>query len=314
MPLLNSPAGYGALTKLFHWLIALLMYISANIMLHTPAETRTLGLGQGTYYNWHKSARARCLPNHVRAPHEPPDRGITAVCADADADRANNHPPHRATALWDPPHHAAERLPLCHGGELPGIAFRSGTCRSDRSGSADGRDCPMGARGVRNAVAVAARNSSRPGARSPFQLRDQLIYRMLPGRTTRRDDQAYLISRGPTPCRPWSSPSTQWTSIISTSQSKTVGPTPSRACSNSSSNATAPLKPSCFVHVVAQRLTRGEAAAVVEQDIEAAVVEVGAEACGVRGDQHVGGRPEGMVGGERLDLEDVEGCPAISLA
>jgi cytochrome b561 len=55
MPLLNSPAGYGALTKLFHWLIALLMYISANIMLHTPAETRTLGLGQGTYYNWHKS-------------------------------------------------------------------------------------------------------------------------------------------------------------------------------------------------------------------------------------------------------------------
>ena len=55
MPLLNSPAGYGALTKLFRWLIALLMYISANIMLHTPAETRTLGLGQGTYYNWHKS-------------------------------------------------------------------------------------------------------------------------------------------------------------------------------------------------------------------------------------------------------------------
>jgi cytochrome b561 len=58
MPLLNSPAGYGALTKLFHWLIALLVllqYISANIMLRTATETTTLGLGQGTYYNWHKS-------------------------------------------------------------------------------------------------------------------------------------------------------------------------------------------------------------------------------------------------------------------
>jgi cytochrome b561 len=58
MSLFNSPAGYGALTKLFHWLIALLIllqYISANIMLRTPAEGKTLGLGQGTYYNWHKS-------------------------------------------------------------------------------------------------------------------------------------------------------------------------------------------------------------------------------------------------------------------
>src|SRR5215813_5110089 len=58
MPLVNSPAGYGALTKLFHWLIALLIllqYTSANIMLRTPAEATTLGLGQATYYNWHKS-------------------------------------------------------------------------------------------------------------------------------------------------------------------------------------------------------------------------------------------------------------------
>jgi cytochrome b561 len=58
MPLINSAAGYGALTKLFHWLIALLIllqYTSANIMLRTPTETTTLGLGQGTYYNWHKS-------------------------------------------------------------------------------------------------------------------------------------------------------------------------------------------------------------------------------------------------------------------
>jgi len=58
MPLVNSPAGYGALTKLFHWLIAvliLLQFTSANIMLRTPAEATTLGLGQDTYYNWHKS-------------------------------------------------------------------------------------------------------------------------------------------------------------------------------------------------------------------------------------------------------------------
>jgi cytochrome b561 len=58
MPLLNSAAGYGALTKLFHWLIALLIvlqYASAKIMLRTPAEATTLGLDQDTYYNWHKS-------------------------------------------------------------------------------------------------------------------------------------------------------------------------------------------------------------------------------------------------------------------
>jgi cytochrome b561 len=58
MPLINTAAGYGALTKLFHWLIALLIllqYTSSSIMLHTPAEATTLGLGQDTYYNWHKS-------------------------------------------------------------------------------------------------------------------------------------------------------------------------------------------------------------------------------------------------------------------
>jgi cytochrome b561 len=58
MPFVNSAAGYGTLTKLFHWLIALLIvmqYASANIMMRMPAEATTLGLGQGTYYNWHKS-------------------------------------------------------------------------------------------------------------------------------------------------------------------------------------------------------------------------------------------------------------------
>jgi cytochrome b561 len=58
MFLANSAAGYGALTKLFHWLVALLIvlqYTSASIMLRTPAETTTFGLDQATYYNWHKS-------------------------------------------------------------------------------------------------------------------------------------------------------------------------------------------------------------------------------------------------------------------
>jgi cytochrome b561 len=58
MPLVNSAAGYGALTKLFHWFVALLIalqYTSAKIMLRTPAEATTLGLGQGAYFNWHKS-------------------------------------------------------------------------------------------------------------------------------------------------------------------------------------------------------------------------------------------------------------------
>ena len=52
MPLLNSPAGYGALTKVFHWLIALLIllqYTSAKIMLRTPTEATTLGLTQDAY-------------------------------------------------------------------------------------------------------------------------------------------------------------------------------------------------------------------------------------------------------------------------
>ena len=58
MPVLNSTLGYGALTKLFHWLIVLifaLQYLSATIMLRTSAEATTLGLNQAAYYNWHKS-------------------------------------------------------------------------------------------------------------------------------------------------------------------------------------------------------------------------------------------------------------------
>jgi len=58
MTILNSNLGYGALTKLFHWLIVFLFaaqYFSATIMLRTPADSATLGVNQATYYNWHKS-------------------------------------------------------------------------------------------------------------------------------------------------------------------------------------------------------------------------------------------------------------------
>jgi cytochrome b561 len=58
MALLNSPAGYGALTKLFHWMVAALFasqYVLAAIMIRTPANGTVLGLAQNTSYNWHKS-------------------------------------------------------------------------------------------------------------------------------------------------------------------------------------------------------------------------------------------------------------------
>ncbi len=58
MALINSSGGYGSLTKLFHWLIALLFalqYVSAAVMLRTPANGTLLGLTQDTSYNWHKS-------------------------------------------------------------------------------------------------------------------------------------------------------------------------------------------------------------------------------------------------------------------
>jgi len=52
MTIFNSTLGYGALTKLFHWLIVLLFalqYLSVTIMLRTPAEATTLGMDQATY-------------------------------------------------------------------------------------------------------------------------------------------------------------------------------------------------------------------------------------------------------------------------
>jgi cytochrome b561 len=58
MTLLNTQEGYGALTKLCHWLIAALFafqFAAANIMLRIDANETALGLNQATYYNWHKS-------------------------------------------------------------------------------------------------------------------------------------------------------------------------------------------------------------------------------------------------------------------
>ena len=58
MALRNSENGYGAVTKLCHWLVAVLFacqYGSATIMLHTPDNGTMLGLAQSTGYDWHKS-------------------------------------------------------------------------------------------------------------------------------------------------------------------------------------------------------------------------------------------------------------------
>src|SRR4051794_5520680 len=58
MTLLNTQDGYGALTKLFHWLVVALFafqFAAANIMLRIDAGGTVLGLTQDTYYNWHKS-------------------------------------------------------------------------------------------------------------------------------------------------------------------------------------------------------------------------------------------------------------------
>ena len=58
MGILNSTHGYGGLTKALHWAIAVLFamqYASGTIMIRTPADAATLGLGQATYYDWHKT-------------------------------------------------------------------------------------------------------------------------------------------------------------------------------------------------------------------------------------------------------------------
>ena len=58
MSLTNSNDGYGAFTKLFHWLIVVLFalqYIGGNIMTRLGRGETIIGLTQSDYYDWHKS-------------------------------------------------------------------------------------------------------------------------------------------------------------------------------------------------------------------------------------------------------------------
>src|ERR1700730_12076366 len=61
-----------------------------------------------------------------------------------------------------------------------------------------------------------------------------------------------------------------------------------------------------LVDEVAQGLAGEEAAAIVEDDLVAPVVEIGAVARGMRRQQHARQGPQLVVGGQRLLLEDVE--------
>lgn len=57
-PWLNSAAGYGRLTKAFHWLAAALFafqLVSGPLMVRMAEGGRALGLGQGSWFDWHKT-------------------------------------------------------------------------------------------------------------------------------------------------------------------------------------------------------------------------------------------------------------------
>lgn len=58
MPVFNSDAGYGSLTKTLHWLIAALFafqYVAGHIMVRLPANGVQFGIGADAWFNWHKS-------------------------------------------------------------------------------------------------------------------------------------------------------------------------------------------------------------------------------------------------------------------
>ena len=58
MGLTNSKAGYGTLTKVFHWTIVILFalqYVGGNIMTAIGFNSSFAGIDTNTYYNWHKS-------------------------------------------------------------------------------------------------------------------------------------------------------------------------------------------------------------------------------------------------------------------
>jgi len=58
MTWLNTQSGYGALTKLLHWLVVVLFAIqftAAKVMVRLDAGATRLGLAQATCCDWHKS-------------------------------------------------------------------------------------------------------------------------------------------------------------------------------------------------------------------------------------------------------------------
>jgi cytochrome b561 len=58
LALLNSAAGYGTLTKAFHWLVAALFafqLLSGPVMVRMEEGGAALGLTQDGWFNWHKT-------------------------------------------------------------------------------------------------------------------------------------------------------------------------------------------------------------------------------------------------------------------
>ena len=58
MNLKNSSTRYGALTKLFHWLVFIgfvMQYFVAAVMTRIGQSETFWGFAQGVFYNWHKS-------------------------------------------------------------------------------------------------------------------------------------------------------------------------------------------------------------------------------------------------------------------
>ena len=58
MSLLNTTQGYGALTKLLHWLMVVMFafqYVAGHVMSRIGADGRLLGWTSADAYNWHKS-------------------------------------------------------------------------------------------------------------------------------------------------------------------------------------------------------------------------------------------------------------------
>ncbi len=58
MPALSSSAGYGSLTKAFHWVAAVLFALQFSggwIMVRLGPEQALAEFSQSAYFNWHKS-------------------------------------------------------------------------------------------------------------------------------------------------------------------------------------------------------------------------------------------------------------------